>query len=85
MVILCLQVFYFIFFGYLPNRFFECEFFLKFLLEDVLYNYIEYPFKVTAFLDVSISTVSSASECAYQCNKGILFRVLECLLKKKRV
>ncbi|CAF0709533.1 unnamed protein product [Brachionus calyciflorus] len=39
------------------------------LIRDPLYNYIEYPFKVTALVDYSVTDVSSPNECAFNCDK----------------
>lgn len=35
---------------------------------DVLYNYLEYPFKITTNFDYKLIEVKSASECASNCN-----------------
>ncbi|RNA22484.1 antigen B membrane, partial [Brachionus plicatilis] len=37
-------------------------------IRDPLYDYIEFPFKVTALVDYSLSNVISPSECAFKCN-----------------
>lgn len=34
-----------------------------------MFNYIEYPFKVTALVDYTVADVNTVNECAFKCDK----------------
>ncbi len=52
------------------------EYFFFVSLEDPLYDFIEYPYKIATNVDYKESTVTTSNECAYECitNKKIRCR-----------